>query len=50
MSVMLAMRDDTNAAVIRIQAHREKTTGIYDSKARIVDEAVKKLEQEVIKK
>ncbi len=50
MSVMLAMRDDTNAAIKRIQDHREKTTGIYDSKARIVDEAVKKLEQEVIKK
>ena len=24
MSVMLAMRDDTNAAIKRIQAHREK--------------------------
>ena len=50
MSIMLAMRDDTNSAIKRIQAHREKTTGIYDSKARIVDEAVKNLEREIIKK
>lgn len=50
MSVMLAMRDDTDAAIKRIQAHRVKTTGINDSKARIVDEAVKKLEREIIKK
>lgn len=50
MSVMLAMRDDTDASIKRIQAHREKTTGINDSKARIVDEAVKKLEREIIKK
>lgn len=50
MSVMLAMRDDTDAAIKRIQAHREKTTGIKDSKARVVAEAVKKLEMEIIKK
>ena len=50
MSVMLAMRDDTAAAIKRIQAYRKKTPGIKDSKARIVAEAVKKLEREIIKK
>ncbi len=47
MAVMIAVRDETNETIENIIKKRLEADGIKDSKARVVAEAVKKLEAEV---
>lgn len=47
MAVMIAVRDETNETIENIIKKRLEADGVKDSKARVVAEAVKKLEAEV---
>ena len=48
MAVMVAVRDETNKSIKNIIEKRLERDGIKDSKARVIAEAVSKLESEIV--